>query len=95
MTPHELLTFFNPSTTLPVFNAVARERTVRFKDLLDALESADLDREQVHQSLEQLQEAKLIESQDAPEGVENFRWYYVTEEGLTAERELRRLQVVN
>jgi DNA-binding HxlR family transcriptional regulator len=93
VTHHELLTLFNPST-LAVFGVVAKERTVRFKDLLDTLESIDLDRKRLRESLDQLEEAKLIKSQDAPEGVEDFKWYYITEEGLTVERELRRLEMV-
>jgi carbonic anhydrase len=93
MTHHELLALFKPST-LAVFSVVAKERTVRFKDLLDELESIHLDRNDVRESLDQLEEAKLIKSQDAPEGVEDFKWYYITEEGLTVERELRRLQMV-
>jgi hypothetical protein len=94
MTHHELVTLFNPST-LAVFGAVAKERTVRFKDLLDALESEELDRDQVRESLDQLEEAKLIKSQDTLEGVEDFKWYYITEEGLSVERELRRLEMVS
>ncbi len=95
MTHHELLTLFNPPSTLEVFGVVAADRTVRFKDLLDMLEPAGLDREEVRESLDRLEEAGLIKSQGAPDGVEDFGWYYVTEEGLSTERELRRLQLTS
>jgi len=70
-----------------VFNKVAQERTIRFRDLQHSL---GIERAEAVATLNKLKEAKLIKEQGAP--VEDFTTFYVTAAGISAERQLRNLR---
>jgi len=84
----DIITLFSTPETRNVFDAVVKKLTIRFKDLVDSL---DLEEEKVSESLVKLEEAKLIEEFAAP--VNDFKTLYITANGLTANRELRRLKL--
>lgn len=90
MTRELLSMFFEDKSNLRVFEGVAGERTVRLKDLRESL---DISSEEVLEALDRLEEQNLIKWQGSPEEAEDFRWYYITEEGLAAERQLHRLEL--
>jgi predicted transcriptional regulator len=69
-----------------VFNVVAQARKIPRKDLWEAVHEPE---EEVSQSLNELQKAGLIKKE--PASLEDFSVYYVTGEGLIAERLIRRL----
>ena len=87
MTP-EIITIFSTPETRKVFETVVKEINIRFKDLVDSLE---IDEEKVVESLDRLEEAKLIEESPAP--VRDFKTLYITADGLSANRELRRIKL--
>ena len=87
----ELLSFFEDESLLRAFEVVADERKIRFGAFREALGA---ERDDALKSLERLEEADLIKSQDAPGQVEDLRWYSMTAKGLAAERELHRLELV-
>lgn len=70
-----------------VFSFVVRQRQVHMKDLLDSL-SASTSKEVVVESLSELERAGLIKEESA--SIEDFNTYYVTAEGLQADRQFRR-----
>ena len=86
----EVLSLVGSESSRKVLVAVAEKRTPRFKDLD---ESVDLEREEIRKSLSELEEAGLVKSQESPGDVEDFKVYYPSADGLTAEQELRRLQL--
>lgn len=88
MTPDIIYLIAKPETR-KVFEAVVEKLTIRFKDLVDSL---DLDENEVAESLGKLEQAKLIEESSAP--LRDFKTFYVTADGLSANRELRRLAKV-
>jgi len=65
-----------------VFEAVARKRSVKIRDLKDQFSS-----EQLEHSIPALKGADLIRESRAP--IADFSTLYVTENGLTAERALK------
>lgn len=71
-------------TIRTVFNKVAQERTIRFKELQNSL---GIERAVAFDTLKKLKEANLIKEHGAP--VEDFTTFYVTAAGISAERELR------
>jgi len=72
-----------------VFTAVAKSRLISFKDLVRVRTVAGEDREQIKKSLEVLKNADLIKEEAAP--VKDFSKFYVTANGLRAERQLQRM----
>jgi hypothetical protein len=86
----ELVMLFEDDAALyKIFEAVATERKIRFRNLLESLH---MDREDTLDRLRQLEDAGLIKSQDASDGLEDLRWYSLTARGYTAEPELSRLR---
>jgi DNA-binding transcriptional ArsR family regulator len=85
-----LLALVGDEANRKVLETVAQKRTPRFKDLEESL---DLDREEIRESLDALEKAGLVKSQEAPRNVEDFRTFYASAAGLRAEQELRRLQL--
>jgi predicted MarR family transcription regulator len=68
-----------------VFHKVADSRKISLKDLWDLGPS----KEAISESVRQLSKAGLIG--EVPSSLEDFSTYYVTADGLTAERQMRRL----
>jgi hypothetical protein len=79
-------------STRTIFETVARERKISHKDLVQTLTriAGVVSTNEISTRLDQLEEAKLIGEQGAP--IEDFKTYYITADGLSAERELRRQQ---
>jgi DNA-binding MarR family transcriptional regulator len=91
MTTRELLSLFEADAALlRTFEAVAKERKIRFGALRETL---GLEQEDILEKLGELEQANLIKSQEAPGQVEDLRWYSITAEGLATERELNRLEL--
>jgi DNA-binding transcriptional ArsR family regulator len=72
-----------------IFELVAKERTINFKDLAAQLQEKQIPKEEVSKSLETLKEVSLIK--EHPASLEDFNTLYITADGLSAERQLRRL----
>ena len=73
-----------------VFKAILQNRSAIFKELVASLgKSADDpdDRKQIESAVSRLKQADLIKERAAP--IEDFNSYYVTSDGLSAERQLR------
>jgi len=79
-------TILNP-INYKVFHTVADARKIALKDLWDSVEGSS--KEQVSESVKQLSKAGLIA--EVPSSLEDFSTYYVTADGLTAERQIGRL----
>ena len=86
---------------LKVLTKVADMRSLRFKEILDYLDPDSKEkftdpeskeqkhlREQVENAVKVLMDAELIKERSAP--IEDFNSYYVTADGLSTARELRR-----
>jgi hypothetical protein len=73
-----------------VLEAIAREKKLQFKDLSKTVQIEHLTSEDASKALELLKTAGLIGEETAP--IADFHTYYVTAEGLSAERQLRRLK---
>jgi hypothetical protein len=71
-----------------VFKAVVKARHLILKDLFGSLESST-PKDDVVQSLNQLEKVGLIKAESS--SIPEFSTYYVTAEGLQADRQLRRL----
>jgi hypothetical protein len=74
-----------------VFKEILKNRSAVFRDLLGSVRRLSSNEEdsrlQVENAVTQLKAADLIEERRAP--IEDFNSYYVTADGLTAERQLR------
>jgi hypothetical protein len=80
-----------------VFREVAKNRSVLFKQLRESLDKtpelqANPDKFQLEAAVKMLKDADLIKERTAP--IEDFKTYYVTANGLTAERQLRLAEAV-
>jgi hypothetical protein len=84
-----IITILADNLTRTLFERIARERRITYKDLLEAVKSS-VNPDAAEPRLDQLRAAHLIEEQEAP--LKDFRTYFVTANGLSAERELRRQQ---
>ena len=73
-----------------VFQRIAQSKLINFRDLEQWLKRDGLVRNNLRGVLEQLVEQELIEKQYAP--VFDFDTYYLSENGLTANRTLERLR---
>ena len=76
-----------PSANNQVFTQVVSNRSIRFGDLV---KSTGFDRTVTKQALQELEQANLIAEKNA--GIEDFNIYFVTADGLEAEREVRRYE---
>jgi DNA-binding HxlR family transcriptional regulator len=85
----EVLSLLSNDLNSKVFEAVAERGTVRLKDLEESL---GIPKEDIENALNDLEEAGLVSSQEAPEQAEDFRISYPTAHGLSTRRELRRLE---
>jgi hypothetical protein len=84
------------ATTRKVFDEIVKRRKVRLKDLTSCLSDDNSTREDLVRTINELKNAELIEELGAPTRshqsvYEGFKTYYVTSNGLSAERQLRRL----
>ena len=75
-----------------VFEEVVKKRSVLFKELRQSLGKAaefpeGAEKSQIENAVQVLKEADLIKERTSP--IEDFNTYYVTADGLTAERQLR------
>lgn len=73
-----------------VFERIAESKLINFRDLDCWLKRDGLVRNNLRGVLEQLVEQGLIEKQEAP--VSDFNTYYLSANGLTANRTLNRLR---
>lgn len=87
---HKVFSVLGNEANRQVFEAVAKARTIRVKDLEDTL---NMSKEDILTALDELEAADLIEIREAPEHLEGFRTSYPTAEGLHTQRELRRLEL--
>ena len=78
-----LAILFSDDVLREVFKLVAKERTIRLRDLRQGLVGYP----DLRESLDKLKAADLIKERAAP--VDAFNTYYVTANGLTAERQLQ------
>jgi predicted DNA-binding ArsR family transcriptional regulator len=73
-----------------VLAAIAREKKLYFRDLAKVFQLEHIEGQDANKALELLKTAGLIEEETAP--ISDFHTYYVTAEGLSTERQLRRLK---
>jgi hypothetical protein len=71
-----------------VFKTIVEKRSLLFKEILASLDKKDGKRKELEDAVEALKGAELIKERSSP--VQDFNSYYVTADGLTAARELRR-----
>lgn len=87
---HVVMLFSDKLTKL-VFQEVLKKRSVLFKELRDSIsknsEAANAEKPAIENAVKKLQEANLIKERRT--SIEDFNTYYVTANGLSAERELR------
>lgn len=76
-----------------VFQRIAESKLINFRDLERWLKRDGLVRNNFRGVLEQLEEQGLIEKQEAP--LDDFSTYYLSANGLTANRTLQRLRPRN
>lgn len=86
----EVLSLLGSDETRKVFEAVAKARMTRVKDLEESL---NMDRKDILKALDELQTAGLVEVREAPEDLEGFKTSYPTVDGLSTERQLRRMEL--
>ncbi len=85
--PNQVLVF--KPIDFKVLDKVANARRIVFKDLWDSVGSEEKSsKEEVAESVEKLSHAGFIKV--APASFQDFHTYYVTAEGLTAERQMKR-----
>jgi hypothetical protein len=84
-----LVTLFSDNVVKHVFKEILKNRTARFKELLESVDTEQdaKHKDQIESAVKMLMEADLIKEREAP--IKDFSTYYVTEYGLTAERQLR------
>lgn len=88
MDTNAILSMMSNPWTREVFRTVAKNRYVRFRDLCDR--KIVPDPKALNSVLQDLTNAALIRTEEAP--VADFNTYYVTAEGLSAERALTRFE---
>lgn len=86
MDPSAVVMLISNGLLKEVFKTVAKNRSVLFKELYQAL-GKDLGKTKVEEAVRQLKDADLIKERVAP--IEDFNTYYVTADGLTVEKQLR------
>jgi len=84
----EVFKILTDSTTRNIFGVVARERSVRLTDLMGLLDE-NPGKDAVSTALGNLKDRGLIAEESAP--LKEWAVFYVTSQGLDAERELRRV----
>ena len=85
----ELSELLKDTVTLAVLDIIAEEKRVPFKDLGEAVKrfvGQPVDVEDLRERLDWLKDVKLIAEEPAP--VIDFSTYYITADGLLAERQL-------
>jgi predicted MarR family transcription regulator len=86
MSDLSVVTFLASSDVLKdVFSIVAKNRSVLFKELCQYVKVRD--QNEVEDAVKKLEKADLIKERSAP--IKDFYTYYVTADGLTAEKQLR------
>jgi hypothetical protein len=93
-----LLLLLSNDVTKLVFKAVLKNRSILFKELRESLGktpelAAGPDKTQLENAVKILKDADLIKERIAP--IEDFNAYYVTANGLSAERQLRLAEPVS
>jgi hypothetical protein len=76
---------FSDSMTRNLFETIVKERKINYRDLI---ETVNFEGQDPAERLEKLEQAHLIATSTAP--LKDFETYYVTANGLSVERELRR-----
>lgn len=71
-----------------VFSAVARERRVTLRKLAQEL---DIGKQELQEKLHALKRAELVE--EMPSSIDDLNVYYLTSDGFSADRKLKRLGV--
>lgn len=84
----EILELLNNDLMRRIFYAIARKRRISMGDLLRTIDTPP---EQAQKILERLKGIHLIEESSAP--LREWNTYFVTADGLSAERALERLDV--
>ena len=89
--PSTFVVLFSNDVTKFVFKEVLKNRSAMFKEIRESLskkpEFSALDNSTLEETVRKLKDADLIKERTAP--IEDFNTYYVTADGLTAERQLR------
>ncbi len=91
--PSAVVTLLSNDVVKLVFKVVLKNRSVMLKEIRESLNrtpelQASLDEVKLEDAVKKLKDADLIKERTAP--IEDFNTYYVTANGLTAERQLRR-----
>lgn len=81
-----LAVLFSDDAIKDVFKVIAKERSIRLRELRQVLEGLP----DLRDSLDKLKAADLIKERAAP--IDAFNTYYVTANGLTAERQLQLIE---
>ena len=84
----EVLSSIAEGAAREVFDVVAKERQIYLKDLEG---KTNLETEEVHRTLNQLQNDGLVKVREAPWGETDFNSVLITSKGLTAQSKLERL----
>jgi hypothetical protein len=94
MASPEVLTLLHSSKIVGlVFEEIAKNRSVMFKEILASLgkkndlSKEDLSKEKIEEVVHNLMEADLVKERAAP--IQDFNTYYITADGLSTERQLR------
>ena len=92
MDPNVVVMLLSNDVVKFVFKEVLKNRSVQFKEIRESLYQkpelqSNLDNFKLEDAVKKLKDADLIKERTAP--IEDFNTYYVTADGLTAERQLR------
>lgn len=90
LTPDVYLRLLTDRRVRKVFETIVRERQLRSKDLSEVLKTEEIEDEDASKTLDWLKRAGLIGEEEAP--IADFHTYYVTAEGLSTDRQLRRMK---
>jgi len=98
MDTSNLVVLFSDNLTKLVFKEILKNRTVLFKDIRDSVQkhrqnSALVDEPHIEKAVNLLKNADLIKERPAVIG--DFSSYYVTANGLNAERQLRLVETTS
>ncbi len=81
----KVFSLLDDAAVLDAFKLIVSVRKIRLKDLVDKLQT---NKEDASKWLSQLKEADLISEE--PASIDDFNIYYVTSQGLSVDRKLRR-----
>ena len=93
LTANVFVVLLQDTVARKVLETIAREKKLQSKDLAKVFQIEHIEGKDASKALELLKTAGLIEEETAP--IADFHTYYVTAEGLSAERQLRRLKAAS